>query len=214
MSEWLGEALQMLLDQFESGMPLKNKIMPGKKKTNYISYEIERLNKYIKQLTTFLDKNPPDKAEDRLEVIDGPRGPVVKIISKKEEQIKLFMEMLQKLPPVLEDLNRLRKGAEGEEEIDVRGGHGLPGFMTSSENKEEYRNNEKVDISEEGFDDDEPVDVEAEEVEGSQEAPASLGLLQGIATDFYNLQQEDEAPEEEAEEEEIEDEDPEWDDED
>jgi hypothetical protein len=182
--------------------------MPAKKKTNYISYEIERLNKYIKQLTAFLDKNPPDKAEDRIEVVDGPRGPIVKVIAKKEDQIKLFMEMLQKLPPVLEDLNRLRKGAEGEEEVDVRGGHGLPGFMTSGDNKEEYKNNETVDISEEGFED------EVIEVEAQEEPPTNLGLLQGIATDFYNLQQEDENPQEDAEEEEQEDEDPEWDDED
>ena len=187
--------------------------MPGKKKTNYISYEIERLNKYIKQLTTFLDKNPPDRAVDRLEVVDGGRGPIVKIVSKKEEQIKLFMEMLQKLPSVLEDLNRLRKGAEGEEEVDVRGGHGLPGFMTSNDSNEEYKNTETVDISEEGFEDDPSEEVI--EVEAEEETPVNINLLQGIAQDFYNLEHEEEnSQEEDAQEEDEEDEDPEWEDED
>jgi hypothetical protein len=188
--------------------------MPGKKKTNFISYELDRLDKYVKQLNSFLDKNPPDRVQDRLEVIDGPRGPIVKIISKKEEQIKLFMEMLQKLPAVLEDVNRLRKGVDGEEVTEVRGGHGLPGFMTSGEESGTYKNDETVDISEDGFDD-EVINVEAEEMP-EDNTPVSPALLQGIAQDFYNLEQQDLNPEgeEATEEEDEEDEDPEWDDED
>jgi hypothetical protein len=170
--------------------------MPAKKKTNYVSYEIGRLDKYIKQLTSFLDKNPPDKAEDRIEVVDGPRGPIIKVIAKKEDQIKLFMDMLTKLPSVLEDVNRLRKSVDGEDVKDIRGGYKTPGFMTSSkENVEEYKHQEEVEIPDGDFDDEEDNNA--------------AHLLLGTDEEIKNEKETDQEDQEE-----IEDEDPEWDEED
>jgi hypothetical protein len=103
----------------------------SKKKNNYVSYELDRLEKYVQQLQNFLDKNPPDLMEDRIQYLTSTQGnPIVKVISTKEQQLKSFTETLQKVPKLLEDLNHLRKIVEAEEEEkEVRGDSEIPGFM-------------------------------------------------------------------------------------
>jgi hypothetical protein len=103
----------------------------AKNKNNYVSYELERLEKYVQQLQNFLDKNPPDLMEDRIQYLTSTQGnPIVKVISTKEQQLKSFTETLQKVPKLLEDLNHLRKVVEAEEEEkEVRGDSEIPGFM-------------------------------------------------------------------------------------
>src|ERR1700679_700551 len=132
--------------------------MPSKKKTNYISYEIKKLEKYFKQLETYMDDNPPDEATDRVEMMESTRGnPIMKVIQTKEQQIKLFKETLKELPGLLENLNKLRMTVDGEvQEDEARGGHGVPGFMrnkTGKKSTETKRKPEQVEINEE-FDDD------------------------------------------------------------
>ena|SRR5271155_4748893 len=131
--------------------------MPSPKKTNYISYKIKKLEKYFKQLEQYMDDNPPDTADDRIEILETERGQAIKVICKKEEQIKLFKETLKELPALLENLNKLRKAVNGEEEDkEVRGGHDIPGFMRKRKKRDKpFKKDEKVEINEE-FDDDEP----------------------------------------------------------
>lgn len=157
--------------------------MPGKK-TNYIAYEIKKLEKYFRQLEQYLDDNPPDQAEDRIEQLESTRGnPIIKVIQTKENQIKLFKETLKELPAILENLNRLRAIVDGEAEDEVRGGQGVPGFMSKKNGTgEPYKpkKNKQVKVDEEFPDDPEetgtshlglPAPMEVEEVEAIPEEP-------------------------------------------
>lgn len=104
--------------------------MTAKKKTNYISYELERLDKYFKQLENYLEKNPPDKMQDRIEIFEGARGPIAKVVATKESQINCWTDKFQKLPGILLQINALRKEVDGQgKEIVVRGQQEVPGFM-------------------------------------------------------------------------------------
>ena len=130
-------------------------------KTNFISYEIKQLEEYFKQLNRFLKKNPPDLAEDRVEHLSSPKGiPIIKVIASREAQIKLFTETLEKLPKILNDLNTLRKSVDGQEQVNVRGDSGIPGFMDSDDaddDKEEYIE-QKPAATKVKFEDDEEFD--------------------------------------------------------
>lgn len=125
--------------QRTSVMGFKNKKMAGKKKTNYISYELEKLDLYIGQLQAFLDKNPPNLATDRVEHIQTLRGgTTIKVIASIEQQVNCFMDKLEKLPRLLEDVNRLRKEVDqNKKEVELRGGADRPGFMDDEEEEEE-----------------------------------------------------------------------------
>lgn len=130
--------------------------MPAKKKTNYIAYEIKKLEKYFKQLEKYLDDNPPDAAVDRIEMMESTRGnPIMKVIQTKENQIKLFKETLKELPGILEQLNKLRMMVDGEQEDEVRGGSSVPGFMSKNNTGEVYKNKKNNNIKiDEDFPDD------------------------------------------------------------
>jgi len=157
--------------------------MPAKKKTNYIAYEIKKLEKYFKQLEKYLDDNPPDAAEDRIEMLESTRGnPILKVIQTKENQIKLFKEALKELPGILENLNKLRMTVDGEQEDEVRGGSSVPGFMSKNNTGETYKPKKNTTVQvEEDFPDDpqeEPTSRLAlpasEEVVEGEEIPEEL----------------------------------------
>lgn len=153
-------------------------IMAGKKKSNYISYELKKLDSYVEQLQEFLDNNPPNLAVDRVERIVTNRGESIKVIASKEAQVKCFMDQLEKLPRLLEDLNRLRKEVDSDKkEVELRGGADRPGFMDDDDEEEEEqeekskkkntRVNKKEDTTS-AFDDDAFFEEE-ESTEESQE---------------------------------------------
>lgn len=123
--------------------------MATKKKTNFISYELKRLDAYMAQLNSYLDDNPPNTVQDRIEIVQTQRGSIIKVIATKEDQIKLFLTTLEKLPKVLSDINDLRKQVEGIKlEEDIRGQQVQPGFM-SSKDDEEIEEAEEVDDNDE-----------------------------------------------------------------
>ena len=101
-----------------------------KKKTNYASYELANLEKYLQQLQNYLDKNAPDTFEDRIERIPTKYGTTIRVISSIEQQLKAFTDTLQKLPAIVAEVNSLRKSLN-EEKVDkeVRGNEDIPGFM-------------------------------------------------------------------------------------
>jgi hypothetical protein len=141
-----------------------------KKSTNFISYELNKLNMYIDQLHDYLDKNPPNLMVDRVEYVDLPRGgQSMKVIATKEDQLKAFTSILEKLPKMLEEVNRLRKSVDEEKtETSVRGNLSVPGFMqvddeddrralpgSTTANNSHYK--------EEVFDEDEPAEEKTAE---------------------------------------------------
>lgn len=134
--------------------------MAGKKKTNFISYELKKLDTYMEQLQDYLDNNPPNLATDRIERISTPRGgESIRVIASKEDQVKAFMGVLEKLPKVLEDINRLRKEVDTDKkETELRGGAEMPGFMMSgddSDNDDEPKEKpKKKSTNKKGEDDD------------------------------------------------------------
>jgi hypothetical protein len=109
--------------------------MPAKKKTNYISYELKKLENYLTQLNNTLDNNPPDQAVDRIELIQTARGgQMIKVIATKEQQLKAFLDILKELPKLLSEINTLRKEVDGRtKEVEVRGDQDRPGFMDNDD---------------------------------------------------------------------------------
>lgn len=146
--------------------------MASKKKSNFISYELQRLELYLSQLQNYLDKNPPDLMVDRTEILQSTRGnPIIKVIASIEDQLKMFLTALEKLPKILEDINRLRKEVnDDKKEVVVRGDQNMPGFMDDDEDEQiEESSKEKkfVKKEEETFDDDSFYDEE-----GPKQLPA------------------------------------------
>lgn len=109
--------------------------MPPKKKTNYISYELKKLENYLTQLNNTLDLNPPDRATDRIELLETARGgQMIKVIATKEQQLKAFLDILKELPKLLSEINSLRKEVDGQgKEVEVRGDQERPGFMDNDD---------------------------------------------------------------------------------
>lgn len=135
--------------------------MAGKKKTNYIVYELERLKKYIDQLQEYLDSIDLYGLQDRLDVRYSQNGnPIVKVIASKEAQVKSYRENLEKLPALYETLNRLQAMADtgGEEKVEkARGDKDLPGIfrqkMLGSGTNDEFKDNVDEPIDEDTIDD-------------------------------------------------------------
>lgn len=102
------------------------------KKTNYIGYDLEWLEKKCKQLQDWVEEKLDGGIKDRIEVYESTRGnPIIKVISSEETQIKCLRDTLKELPNMLMEINRLRKIANEENTDDnkVRGDHDVPGFM-------------------------------------------------------------------------------------
>lgn len=103
-----------------------------KKKTNYIGYDLNWLEKKCKQLQEWVEEKLDGGIKDRIEMYESTRGnPIIKVISSEETQIKCLRDTLKELPNMLMEINRLRKIADEEDigEAKVRGDHDIPGFM-------------------------------------------------------------------------------------
>jgi hypothetical protein len=124
------------------------------KKTNYVSYELERLNTYAAQLLEYLDDNPPNLMVDRIEIMQSQRGnPIIKVIASKETQLKCWSDRLKELPLLVEQLNKLRALVEEDNEsknIQKRGGGDIPGIFSrrllkgTEDNGEEEKTNSDI----------------------------------------------------------------------
>lgn len=136
---------------------LDSNIMATKKKTNYIVYELEKLENYIKQLQEYLDNIDLYGLEDRLDVRYSQNGnPIVKVIASKEAQVKSYRENLEKLPALYETLNRLRQLADsgGVEKVEkARGDKELPGIFKHKMIDNPKKKDEDEDTDEDSNDD-------------------------------------------------------------
>lgn len=151
--------------------------MPKVKKTNYVSYSINKLEGYIKKLEDHLDRHPINtkpEVEDRIDVQYNQRtgSPVAKVVATIESQVTNYYNILEKLPKLLEALNNLKKlvEASGDELTeDVRGGKELPGLFKSkmitnkAESKEDVEEDYDVVLPAEKGDEDDWEDQEYEE---------------------------------------------------
>lgn len=113
--------------------------MATKKKTNYIGEELEWLEERCQELREWVQTKLRGGIKDRIEIFEGGRTPIIKLISSEETQIKTLRDTLKELPSMLMEINRLRKLAEEEESEgpNVRGDHDIPGFMEDDDDEEE-----------------------------------------------------------------------------
>lgn len=104
--------------------------MSNTKKISYIELEIEWFEKKVKELMDLVDHNSPfSEIPDRTEVETNAKGvPIVKVIAKKEEMIKVIKDILKDLPQMLQALNDLREKREAAK-LETRGGKKIPGAM-------------------------------------------------------------------------------------
>lgn len=124
--------------------------MATKKKTNYIGEELEWLETRCQELRDWVQAKLSGGITDRIEIYEGGRSPIIKVISSEETQIKTLRDTLKELPSMLMEINRLRKLAEEEADgPQVRGDHDIPGFMedddTPSLPKPKSKKQEKED---------------------------------------------------------------------
>lgn len=97
-------------------------------KATYIDFELDWLESKVKALMSYIDNHPLDNLIDRIQTFPSPKGLVVKIISTEEQQLKAYQSVLKDLPPLLKDLDDLRRRKE-EAEIKTRGNSKMPGIM-------------------------------------------------------------------------------------
>lgn len=106
--------------------------MAGKDKT-YILIEIEWLEKKVKELMDLVDANSPfSEIPDRTQVEINAKGvPIIRVIAKKEDTIKVIKDVLKDLPSMFESLDRLRE-KRAEADIEVRGSSSMNRMMTKT----------------------------------------------------------------------------------
>jgi hypothetical protein len=104
--------------------------MMATKKGSYILFEIDWLESKIKELRDLVDSHSPfSDVQDRTETEVNAKGiPIVKLIAKKEDTIKMLKDILKDLPSMLESLNKLREQREAAK-IEFRGGSTGNGMM-------------------------------------------------------------------------------------
>lgn len=104
--------------------------MAATKKINYTEYELDWYEKKVADAMAFVDANSPlSDIPDRTEVEPNAKGiPVIKVIAKKEDMIRLVMSILKDMPQMLRDLEELRS-AKAAGKMETRGGKKIPGVM-------------------------------------------------------------------------------------
>jgi hypothetical protein len=106
-------------------------------KQSYIIEDLEWLDAKLKSLRDYVDNNPFETLEDRLETVMSAKGtPVIKIIARKEDQIKEIRACLKEYIIMLADLNKLRE-ARAVSDMELRGGGSINGMMKAKLEKEE-----------------------------------------------------------------------------
>jgi hypothetical protein len=104
----------------------------GKKESSYISFEIEWLEAKVKELRDLVDAHSPfSDIPDRTEVEPNAKGvPVIKVIAKKEETVKMVKDIIKDLPAMFEALDKLREKEAAK--VELRGGNTMNGMMSSN----------------------------------------------------------------------------------
>lgn len=100
-------------------------------KENHIRIELEWLEQKAVQLRDYIDANPVSEIDDRIETVISSKGiPAVKVIAKKEESLKAWINALKEYANFLDTLNELRE-IDSVAKLDIRKGSTINGMMSS-----------------------------------------------------------------------------------
>jgi hypothetical protein len=104
----------------------------------YIRVEHEWLEEKVKQLKNYIDANPVEEIDDRIETVTSSKGiPAIKVIAKKEEALKAWINALKEFAGLLTTLEVLRE-KQANLTVEVRKGSTINGMMSSKiEEKEQ-----------------------------------------------------------------------------
>ena len=101
----------------------------SKKTELYTKVELEWLERNTKALQDYIDANPLDEIDDRIETVTSSKGiPAIKVIAKKEESLKSWINALKEYAGFLLTLEALRE-KKAEVELEVRKGLEINGLM-------------------------------------------------------------------------------------
>lgn len=97
----------------------------------YTKVEHEWLEEKAKQLKNYIDANPVEDIDDRIETVTSSKGiPAIKVIAKKEDSLKAWINALKEFAALLATLEVLRE-KEASLKADVRKGSTINGLMSS-----------------------------------------------------------------------------------
>ncbi len=100
-------------------------------KENHIKIELDWLNEKAQQLRDYIDANPVSEIDDRIETVISSKGiPAVKVIAKKEESLKAWINALKEYAGFLDTLNELRE-IDSVSKTELRKGVTMNGMMTA-----------------------------------------------------------------------------------
>lgn len=95
----------------------------------YTKVEHEWLEKKLKQLEAYIDAHPLEEIEDRIETVTSSKGqPVVKVIAKREEAQKAWINALKEYAVLLNSIETMRE-KKAALEVEIRGGGSINGMM-------------------------------------------------------------------------------------
>lgn len=101
------------------------------KKELYIKVELEWLEKKAAELQEYIEANPLSEIDDRIETVTSSKGiPAIKVIAKKEESVKSWLNAMKEYAGFLMTLEALRE-KRAEVEFEVRKNSNLNGMMGS-----------------------------------------------------------------------------------
>lgn len=103
----------------------------GKKLELYTKVEHEWLEQKASQLKAYIDANPLEDIDDRIETVTSSKGiPAIKVIAKKEESLKSWINALKEFAGLLLTLEALRE-KKAEVELEIRKGSTINGIMST-----------------------------------------------------------------------------------
>ena len=104
--------------------------MPAPKTEMYTKVEQDWLELKIKQLSAYIDANPIETIDDRIETVTSSKGqPVVKIIAKREDAVKSWINALKEYANLLGAVEVLREKRAAAAAVELRGGAEMNGLM-------------------------------------------------------------------------------------
>lgn len=97
----------------------------------YIKVEHDWLEDKAKQLQEYIEANPLSEIDDRIETVTSSKGiPAIKVIAKKEEALKSWINALKEFAGLLTTLESLRE-KKAALQVEIRKGSTVNGMMST-----------------------------------------------------------------------------------
>lgn len=98
----------------------------------YIKVELDWLENKAQQLQDYIDANPLNEIDDRIETVTSSKGiPAIKVIAKKEEALKSWINALDSYAKFLITLEQLRE-KKAALQVETRKGTSINGMMSTA----------------------------------------------------------------------------------